>query len=350
MHLIGASDRTIVGSLKGVSRWSDLDLCTGMRRYIAEVEAIYDGVRSELPMREQRLVYERMARQHTRRRPAGVRVREEYFVNAEGDRLRLRIYLPPEVEERSPAIVYFHGGGFALGSLDSHDCVVAELALASSAIAISVEYRLAPEYPFPAPFEDAYSAWQHVCNRSEAWGLDPARTIIAGDSAGGGLAAAVCLKCRSERRQAPTGQLLIYPTLTARADLPSYVEQAGAPMLTAPTLAHFWKMYTEADRHAAEPFAAPLEASDFVGLPPASIATAHYDPCRDDGAVYADRLARDGVAVDYRCARTLAHGYLRARSMSPAAAREFVALSEGARALFRGAAGMPYAANAPTAA
>jgi acetyl esterase/lipase len=313
------------------------DLCTGMRRFVAEVETIYSRVPDDQPIADQRKTYGKVARHYTRRRPAGIRVQDMMVPTERGDTLRIRIYRPVETQRTvSPAILFFHGGGFALGSIESHDCVVAELALAASAVAISVDYRLAPENPFPAAFEDAYAVWQYAVSKAELLGIDPARTIVAGDSAGAALAAAICLKARDLCRRMPAGQLLIYPVLTAMADLPSYEEHADAPMLSADSLAYFWGLYTEAGRHAGNPLAAPLMASDFRGLPPARISTANYDPCRDDGALYAQRLREAGVSVEYRCAARLTHGYLRARAMSPAAAAEFAALGEGARALMRG--------------
>ncbi len=315
------------------------DLCKGMRRFLAEVEMIYSRIPQDQPIADQRQTYEKVARHHKRRRPAGIRVQDMEIPTERSGTLRIRVYRPFEGPSTSaPAILFFHGGGFALGSIESHDCVIAELALAASAVTISVDYRLAPENPFPAAFEDAYSVWQYAIAKAEALGIDPARTIVAGDSAGAALAAAVCLRARDLCRRMPAGQLLIYPVLTAMADLPSYQEQANAPMLSAQSLAYFWGLYTETGKHAHNPFAAPLMASDFGGLPPARIATAYYDPCRDDGALYAQRLREAGGSVEYRCAVRLAHGYLRARAMSTAAAAEFAALGEGARALLRGSA------------
>lgn len=334
-----------------MSDWATLNLCTGMRRYIAEVASIYARVPADQPIAQQRRTYEDMARRYTRKRPAGVRTCDVLVPDGRGRTLRLRVYRPVETDAGPlPCMVYYHGGGFALGSIESHDCVVAELALASSAVAISVDYSLAPEHPFPAAFEDAYAAWRHVVTHAGEFGIDSARAIVAGDSAGAALAVAVCLKARDDRRRMPAGQLLIYPVLTAAADLPSYVENAAAPMLTAPSLAHFWSLYTEAGRHSGNAYCTPLSAEDVSGLPPACIATANYDPARDDGAVFAARLRDAAVPVDYRCAGKLAHGYLRARAMSPAAATEFAALCEGARALFRGAARFPAASRPSNAA
>lgn len=318
-------------------RWAGLDLCTGMRRYIVEVEAVYAGLDDGRPIADQRRTYDELARRYTRRRPSGVRVRDALLPTSAANPVRVRIYEPVErPDEPAPALVYYHGGGFALGSIESHDGVVAELALASSAVAISVDYRLAPEHPFPAAFEDAYAVWAFVSAKSETLAIDPHRTIVAGDSAGAALAVAVCQEARRTRMPMPAGQLLIYPALTAAADLPSYVEQADAPILTAKSLAYFWQLYTGGGAKADDPRAAPLQSNDFAGLPPAFIAAAKYDPCRDDGAVYAEHLRAAGVSAEYRCALKLAHGYLRARALSPAAAAEFAAISEGARALLRG--------------
>lgn len=319
-----------------LQRWADRDLCTGMRRFIAEVEQVYDGLPDDRPIEEQRRTYDELARRYTRQRPAGVRTRDQFLPAANGHSVRVRIYEPVDRPDGdSPALIFFHGGGFALGSIDSHDCVVAELALASSAIAISVDYRLAPEHPFPAAFEDAVGVWLHVSGNAAQFGIDKTRIIVAGDSAGAALAIAVCQEARRAQMHMPAGQLLIYPALTAAADLPSYRENAIAPMLTASSLAYFWSLYTNGGETARDPRAAPLEAVDFSGLPPACIATAQHDPCRDDGFAYAQKLGTSGIPVDYRCAPKLAHGYLRARALSPAAAAEFAALSEGARALLR---------------
>lgn len=317
-----------------MTEWEDLELCMGMRRFIAEAEAVYAGLPDDASMTLQRRTYERLARKFTRQRPSGVRVRNFVVEGEAGHRLRARVYRPVDATPGA-TILYFHGGGFSLGSIESHDCVVAELALAASASAVSIEYRLAPEHPFPAAFNDATAAWRHLVENASTLGIDPANTIVAGDSSGAALAVAVCQHAKANRSAMPAGQLLIYPALTADADLPSYVDQADAPMLTAPQLARFWSYYTGAGLHAADPYAAPLKADDFHGLPPAFVTTAHYDPCRDDGAVYASRLRDADVDVVYRCAAKLAHGFIRARAMSPAAAAEFAAICEGARALLR---------------
>lgn len=331
---------TSEGRERAMQRWAHLDLCTGMRRFIAEVEDAYADIDDAMPISKRRRTYDRMARRYTRRRPAGVRTRDARLPLADGHSLRVRIYEPVDRPgPPAPALIYFHGGGFALGSIESHDCVVAELALATSSVAISVDYRLAPEHPFPAAFDDALGVWTHVCANAAKFGIDPSRTILAGDSAGAALAVAVCREARLERRAMPAGQLLIYPALNAAGDFPSYAENSDAPMLTSAGLAYSWQLYTGGGANARDPRAAPLSANDFKGLPPAFIATAHYDPCRDDGAHYAARLREAGVPVEYRCAKKLAHGYLRARSLSPAAAAEFAALSEGARAILRRAGG-----------
>ncbi len=316
--------------------WADFDLCTGMRRFVAEVDAMAASQPPEPSMAEQRRMYDKFARRFTRNRPAGVRIRDMATIDGAADPVPIRIYEPVERDERpAHGLVFFHGGGFALGSIESHDCVVAELALATSTIAISVGYRLAPENPFPAAFDDAVRVWKYVQANADKIGFDPDCTVVGGDSAGAALAVAVCLKARAARMRMPAGQVLIYPALTAKGDLPSYEEQSVAPMLTAESLEYFWSLYTNKGQHADNPYAAPLMAESFIGLPPAFITTANFDPCRDDGALYAQRLKEDGIPVEYRCAAKLSHGHLRARSMSPAAAAEFAALGEGIRSLLR---------------
>lgn len=324
---------------QSIDPWASLELCTGLRRFVAEAEAMAVSQPPDPSMAEQRRMYDKFARRYTRKRPAGVRVRDMATIDGLPDPVPIRIYEPVEGAERpANGLVFFHGGGFALGSIESHDCVVAELALATSSVAISAGYRLAPEHPFPAAFEDAVRVWRYVQDNAEKLGIDPECTVVGGDSAGAALSVAVCLNARETRQRMPAGQVLIYPALTAKADLPSYEEQAVAPLLTADALAYFWALYTENGRHSDNPFAAPLMAESFAGLPPAFITTASYDPCRDDGSTFAQRLQEDGVPVEYRCAAKLSHGHLRARSMSPAAAAEFAALGEGIRSLLRSAA------------
>ncbi|MCH9807194.1 MAG: alpha/beta hydrolase [Alphaproteobacteria bacterium] len=313
-----------------------LDLCAGMRRFISEVDDVYAALPENQTIADQRRTYLRMARKYTRQRPAGITVRDVMVPAASHGPIRVRVYQSDRRSaDLSPGIVFMHGGGFALGSIESHDCVAAELALASSSVVLSVDYRLAPEHPFPAAFEDANAVWQFALANPERFGLDPDRIIVAGDSAGAALAAAICLDARDKDRAMPRGQLLIYPVLTARGDLPSYEEQADAPMLTAHALEYFWDLYTEAGKHADNPLAAPLMATDLSDLPDCFIATANHDPCRDDGVTFARRLQEAGVRVDLRCAPKLTHGYLRARAMSPAAATEFAAICEAARGLLR---------------
>ncbi|MDX2287782.1 MAG: alpha/beta hydrolase [Hyphomicrobiaceae bacterium] len=302
-------------------------LCPGMRRFITQTERFYveAGCGETASLAQQRVAYERFARGFRRPRPAGVSAEDVTLATAAG-KLRTRLYRGVTgAAGPRPGFVFLHGGGFALGSLDSHDCIAAEIAEAAQCVVVSVAYRLAPEAPFPAAHEDAVAGLSHVIDEGEALGIDGRRVAIGGDSAGAALALSAALARRDAGLPGAIGQLLIYPVLTTAADLPSYVENADAPMLTAESLAYFWSLYTHGPRFARDPRAAPLLADSFRGLGSTLIATASHDPARDDGASLWQRLRADGVPVQYRCATDLAHGYLRARAMSPSAAIEFVA-------------------------
>lgn len=228
--------------------------------------------------------------------------------NAVADGTAVRIYRPGMA--RSPCVVYFHGGGWVIGDLETHDGVCRQLALASGMTVIAVDYRLAPEHPFPTPLQDCYQALHWIAENSARLDIDPTRIAVAGDSAGGNLAAAVCLKLRDEGRLKPAFQLLIYPVTNADLDTGSYRANGVGKVLTRDGMAWFWHHYTGGDpAHRLDPLAAPLIAEDLAGLPPACVITAEYDPLRDEGRDYADRLAAAGVATHYQDFSGMVHGF-----------------------------------------
>jgi acetyl esterase len=206
--------------------------------------------------------------------------------------------------------VYLHGGGWVVGDLDSHAFICAELASALGVLVIAVDYRLAPEHPFPAAFDDCLSVWRAL--RTGPFRLDPARTLVAGDSAGGNLAAALCLALRDAGEPAPCAQVLIYPGLGGDRRLPSRSECVDAPLLSGSDLDCYHGLYLRGIRRPTA-YAMPLLADDFSGLPPAWIAVAQFDPLRDDGVLYAERLNAAGVSATLYYGEGLVHGCLRAR-------------------------------------
>ena len=209
-----------------------------------------------------------------------------------------------------PCIVYLHGGGWMVGDLYSHAFICAELASVLGVLVIAVDYRLAPEHPFPAALDDCLSVWRAL--RTGPFQLDPARTLVAGDSAGGNLAAALCLALRDAGEPMPCAQVLIYPGLGGDRRLSSRSECADAPLLSSSDVDCYHALYLRGNRQPGA-HAMPLLADDFSGLPPTLIAVAQFDPLRDDGVLYAERLNAAGGSATLYYGEGLVHGCLRAR-------------------------------------
>ncbi|MHC8409096.1 alpha/beta hydrolase [Pseudomonas sp. Hz4] len=254
-----------------------------------------------------RKAYSRMCQAFIPPRPAGL-----YVVDFELAGVPVRSYQPPvsPLTSGCPCIVYLHGGGWVVGDLDSHDFICAELASTLGVLVIAVDYRLAPEHPFPAAFEDCLGVWRAL--RSGPLRLNPDRTLVAGDSAGGNLAAALCLALRDAGEPLPAAQVLIYPGLGGDQRLPSRSECIDAPLLSSSDLECYHALYLRGTRRPVA-YAMPLLAEDLSGLPPALIAVAQFDPLRDDGVLYAERLNAAGVAATLYYGEGLVHGCLRAR-------------------------------------
>ncbi|RON10911.1 lipase [Pseudomonas brassicacearum] len=256
-----------------------------------------------------RQAYSQMCRAFTNARPQELEVSD---FTLEG--VSVRAYQPAVSAPDSgwPCILYLHGGGWVVGDLDSHDFICAELAMVSGVLVIAVDYRLAPEHPFPAAFDDCLSVWRALCVGASPFALDATRMLVAGDSAGGNLAAALCLALRDRGERLPCAQVLIYPGLGGDARLPSRSECADAPLLSSSDLDCYHALYLRGTRQPSA-YAMPLLADDFSGLPPAMIAVAQFDPLRDDGVTYARRLEAAGGEVSLYSGKGLVHGCLRGR-------------------------------------
>jgi acetyl esterase len=220
----------------------------------------------------------------------------------------IRVYRPSE-ERELPVLVYFHGGGFAICSIETHDPTCRELANAAGCAVVSVGYRLAPEHRFPAAPEDCYAALSFVARHAEALGGDPARIAVGGDSAGGNLSAVVALLARDRGGPVLCHQLLVYPVTNHAFETASYRENAHGPLLTREMMQAFWSYYLASEEDGQSPYASPLRAPDLSGLPCAHVITAEYDPLRDEGEAYADRLAAAGVPVRVRRYEGMVHGF-----------------------------------------
>jgi acetyl esterase len=208
-----------------------------------------------------------------------------------------------------PALVFFHGGGFVICNLDTHDGPCRSIANAAGCIVVSVDYRLAPEHPYPAAAEDCHAATEWVAKNGAEFGIDTSRIAIGGDSAGGNLAAVVALMARDRGAPSLRFQLLIYPVTDYAFETDSYRENAEGYLLTRDMMRWFWNLYVPDASKAAEPYASPLRAADLSGLPPALCITAEYDPLRDEGEAYAARLREAGVAATTSRYDGLFHGF-----------------------------------------
>ena len=244
-----------------------------------------------------------------------LRIEERVIGSGELQDIPARIYWPPvEQHDNLPVIVYYHGGGWAIGDLDTHDHVARAHTVGAEAIVVSVDYRLAPEHPFPAGVEDAWAALQWVGEHAAELGGDPNRIAVAGDSAGGNLSAVMALRARDAGGPPLVFQLLWYPVAVGDRSAPSFIENAAAYILNRDVTNAFLTWYlpgVDLDDPAGLPTdVAPANAESLAGLPPAYIGTAEHDPLRDDGAKYAEMLAAAGVAVQHSNEPTLVHGFV----------------------------------------
>ncbi|MGF1649611.1 MAG: alpha/beta hydrolase [Hyphomicrobiaceae bacterium] len=220
-----------------------------------------------------------------------------------------------------PTLIYYHGGGFVVGDLDSHDTLCRSLALAAGCQVLAVDYRLAPEHPFPAATDDAAAAFAWVAANGRELGIDTDRLAVGGDSAGGTLAALAALQARDNAKTLKA-QVLFYPVVDLVTDYPSKSEHADKPPIQTHVLDWFWDHYLGANRRQdlmSDVRVSPLRAESLAGVAPAYVMTAGQDPLRDEGAAYAARLSSAGVECTYQCVTGTIHAFLRMGRYIPAA-------------------------------
>jgi acetyl esterase len=239
---------------------------------------------------------------------AVVDVEHRFFSGPTAD-IPVRIYRPRH-GEALPAIVYFHGSGFTVNNIAIADAPHRALANRTGCVVVAVNYQKSPEHKFPTPLDDACAAITWVHEEAAGLGLHPEQIGVGGDSAGGTLAAAACLRARDENGPAVAFQLLVYPATDRRFDLPSMQDNAEGYLLTASTMRWFWAQYLDGPAVANWPYACPARATDLTNLPPAIVLTAEFDPLRDDGERYAELLEQAGVPVVRRRYEGMIHGFL----------------------------------------
>lgn len=237
---------------------------------------------------------------------------EDRIIPGPDVKIPVRIYTP-HANGPYPLLMYFHGGGFIAGTIESHDPIVREIAVASGHKVISVGYRLAPEHPFPAGVMDCYHATKWVAEHMEELNGDGKNLAVAGDSAGGNLAAAVSLLARERKEFTITKQVLFYPSLdldVSEFRYPSLFENAEGNGLESRELAEYYEYYFDEKGSPQDPLASPVKAKDFSNLPEALVITAEMDPLRDEGEYYAKRLQEAGVPVELKRYEGAVHGFL----------------------------------------
>jgi acetyl esterase len=223
------------------------------------------------------------------------------------EKYALRVYRPVK-NEKLPALVYFHGGGWTIGDIDTHDVLCRQLSLGARCVVVSVDYRLAPEYPFPAAVDDCFAATRYVAGNADK--LNISSIAVGGDSAGGNLAATVALLARDAGGPPIAFQLLIYPATDQRAGSPSQERNAQGYLLTRDAIHYFRRAYLPNENDWADWRASPLLAKSHANLPPALVITAGYDPLLDEGRAYGERLKAAGVPVTYREYADMVHGFI----------------------------------------
>jgi acetyl esterase len=242
---------------------------------------------------------------------------DDRFVDGPHGPIPVRAYRPSAIDGR-PLVVYYHGGGFVSGSVEAWDTLCRRIAKEADAVVVSVDYRLAPEHRFPIPLNDCHAALAWAVGHATELGADSTRVAVAGDSAGGNLAAAVTLRSRVEGPQL-RAQVLVYPVVTPGCDTPSMREVGEGYLLTANAMREMWAWYLGPEGDPDDAFAAVDRAGDYTGLPPALVITAEYDPLRDEGEAYARLLSGSGVDTKLLRYDGMIHGFLGMREIVPEA-------------------------------
>ena len=238
----------------------------------------------------------------------------DQVIESNGVNVPVRVYHPhtAQTQKSLPALVYIHGGGWTIGDLDTHDVLCRSLCLQAGVVVVSVDYRMGPEYKFPAAYDDTVAAFNWTVANASALGVDAKRIAIGGDSAGGNLSAAACIGLRDQKGLSvqPAFQLLIYPATIMWQDTPSYHANGQGYMLTKDSIAYYTDNYLRNRDDAKDWRASPQWASTHAGLPPAFVMTAGFDPLRDEGLMYADALSKAGVSCQYICFERQIHGFI----------------------------------------
>lgn len=243
------------------------------------------------------------------RSDSSLRVLRVSVPRPDGSHMRMLIYTPAECGDTAPCLYFLHGGGFAFNAAPHHFALARKLARTLGVCAAMPDYRLAPRHKFPAAHEDTLTGYRFLLENAKALHIDPAKIAAVGDSAGGNLAAALCLMAREEHLPMPCAQMLLYPVLDARMNTDSCRQFTDTPMCNSRDMAKYYAMYAPDMSAAPREWLSPAEAASLQGLPKAYIETAEFDCLHDEGAAYAERLLHEGTACEYHAIKNAMHGY-----------------------------------------
>ena len=267
----------------------------------------------------------RNAQQTTITPPENIIIDDEIVVSAKRE-INIRIYRQiQQTEQNTPVLIFLHGGGFVVGNLDTHQGSCILLCKDTSWPVISIDYRKAPEHPFPAATNDCYDVLCWVSQQQELLKIDPARIAVVGESAGGNLATVTALMARDRNGPMPAFQLLFYPVTDCNFKNPSYTNYRDGPLLSASQMEAYWSYYLNGKKTTDNPYAAPLRANTLKGMPPTAIVTAEFDVLRSEAEAYAVRLKAEGVATQEFRAEGLIHGFMKHVETHPVANRVYIA-------------------------
>ena len=288
----------------------------GMLRFYERLTAASPPEAVNWPLEKQRKSWDEVCRSFAAPLPSELRS-QDLAVPRKGGEVRIRLYRPAG-EKLRPGVIYMHGGGWVLGSIETHDDMCAEMAKAADVVVAAVDYRLAPEHPHPAQLQDNLAVLEWMRRAGAAHGIDTRSIVAAVDSAGGQMSASITLYLRDKGLPQLKGQVLIYPVLGFDLDTPSYQRNANAPCLTREEMIFYWEsvLGTKSGSERRDKYIIPLLETDYSNLPPAFITAAGYDPLHDEALIYAEKLKAAGVQVTVRQEPRLAHSYMRARRVS----------------------------------
>jgi acetyl esterase len=308
---------------------SSLPFDAEMQRHLAEQAKLSGTWDASWPLDRQRDAWTEQCRRARARRPERLMVED---LDVEG--LHLRVYRPPG-EDPKPGVLHAHGGGWTMGSVETHDDFCAELADQADVVVVGFDYRLAPEHPHPAQVEDAMTVVDWMRSSGRAIGIDPTHVIAVGDSAGGQIVAGLALLLARQKARPLRGLVLVNPGLGADFETASHRRHANSPNLSRAEMVDYITAFLgpQGSENWRDPLALPNLAEDVSGLPPSFITVAGHDPLHDDGVIFAEKLKRAGVPVVLREEPTLAHSYWRSRHHSKAAMAGFEAIVEAVQHL-----------------